>query len=95
MQWRSEPVERAFISTIAKEGDTSPALALHHPICYRCLMAWGLTNIILIAFIIMFAFPKETLEIIKRVRTWIHDDFQKHCTPEEWELIKHEWDDLD
>ena len=58
-------------------------------------MTFGLVNAIILLLIAAFMFPEEGLELIRRARRWLREDYKRRCTPEEWERDQHEWDDLE
>ena len=40
-----------------------------------------------------FLFPAEMLVLIRRLRRLLEDDIRRRVRPQEWERIKHEFDD--
>lgn len=45
-------------------------------------------------FTIPFLFPKEFVSLARRIRYHLRNDLRKRLTDEEWNAIKHEFDDL-
>jgi len=43
---------------------------------------------------IPFLFPKEFVSLALRIRYHLRNDVRKRLTDEEWDAIKHEFDDL-
>ena len=43
---------------------------------------------------IPFLFPKEFVSLARRIRYHLRNDLRQRLTNEEWDAIKHEFDDL-
>lgn len=54
----------------------------------------GLSIAICTLIALPFLFPKEFVPLARRLRYWIRNDLRKRLTDEEWDEIKHEFDDL-
>jgi hypothetical protein len=41
-----------------------------------------------------FLFPREFVPLARRIRYFLRNDLRKRLTDEEWDAIRHEFDDL-
>jgi hypothetical protein len=54
----------------------------------------GLTIVICTLITAPFLFPNEFVSWGRRIRYFLRNDLRKHLSQEEWDEIKHEFDDL-
>ena len=55
---------------------------------------YSLPIIISTLFAIPFLFPRDFVSLARRIRYYLRNDLRKRLTDEEWDAIKHEFDDL-
>jgi hypothetical protein len=54
----------------------------------------GLTIVICTLITIPFLFPNDFVSAARRIRYHLRNDLMKRLSQEEWDKIKHEFDDL-